>query len=248
MDRDPAPRPLEVVDLGRIAYAPARERQLELGAEVIRARETGRARVGFLLLLEHDPPVITVTKRPGAADHLLAGREELDGRGVTVAHTDRGGDITYHGPGQLVAYPILDLNLLALGLHDYVRTLEQSAIDACAAFGVGAGREPEATGVWEGSGPAGAAKICAIGVRVRRWVSYHGLALNVDPDLSHFELIVPCGLAGRTVTSLSRLLGARAPSMAEAKSALAQSLSALVEGRLAQPDRARASGRRARRA
>ncbi len=133
-----------------------------------------------------------------------------------MAETDRGGDITYHGPGQLVVYPILDLNVLNLGLHDYMRMLESSIIESCRAFGVAAAREPGATGVWvpgSARGAGQAAKICAMGVRVRRWVSMHGLALNVTTDLSHFGMIVPCGLVGRAVTSLWAEVGERCPAM-----------------------------------
>ncbi|QKK09243.1 MAG: lipoyl(octanoyl) transferase LipB [Planctomycetota bacterium] len=138
-----------------------------------------------------------------------------------------GGDITYHGPGQLVAYPILDLNVLMLRLHDYMRLLEQSVIDTLAGFGVEGQRDPEATGVWvelaryQPAAPEGRlAKIAAMGVRVRRWVSMHGLSLNVDPDPAHFRLIVPCGLAGRPVTTLRALLGDDCPSMERVSEAL----------------------------
>jgi lipoate-protein ligase B len=146
----------------------------------------------------------------------------LRGAGVAVMQTDRGGDITYHGPGQLVVYPILDLNLLNLGLHDYMRLLEGAVIDACGTLGIRGRRDASATGVWVGDPGA---KICAMGVRVRRWISMHGLALNVDPDLSHFGLIVPCGLAGRGVTSLRRELEPdRVPSVQEARHAVVQAL------------------------
>src|SRR5262245_58353646 len=162
---------------------------------------------GVILLLEHDPPVVTITARQGAASHLVASPETLARAGIEVEETDRGGDITYHGPGQLIAYPILDLNLLRLRLHDYMRLLESAVIDTCASFGIAAQRDACATGVWvpQHNGHAAptsngtcatstAAKICAMGVRIRRWVSMHGLALNVSTDLSHFDHIVPCGL------------------------------------------------------
>jgi lipoyl(octanoyl) transferase len=152
--------------------------------------------------------VITVSRRPGARTHLLADEARLAREGVTVAETDRGGDITYHGPGQLVVYPIVDLNRLGLGLHAYMRALEGAVIDLCADLGLDAARDPAATGVW-----IGPSKLAAMGVRVRRWVTLHGLALNVTTDLSHFDLIVPCGLAGRGVTSIERELGGRCPAM-----------------------------------
>lgn len=237
------PRAFEVVDLGSMAYAPAFDAQLGFIDRVLAQREAhGDARdsAGFLLLVEHDPPVITVSKRPSAANHLLAGAETLTRMGVEVHPTDRGGDITYHGPGQLVAYPILDLNLLDLRLHDYMRTLEEVVIRVCAAFGVPAGRDPTATGVWVpggadglGAGPGAASrKIAAMGVRVKRWVSMHGLALNVSTNLAHFDLIVPCGLVGRPITSLAKELGEGAPTMDAVKGALVRELDALLGARL----------------
>jgi lipoyl(octanoyl) transferase len=215
-----------ISDLGRIAYAEAYARQAETLEMVVAARGSSEPVGAHVLLVEHDP-VITVTRRPGAAEHLLASRELLASMGVALEETDRGGDITYHGPGQLVVYPIVDLNLLNLGLHDYMRLLEESVIRTLAGFGVEAGREAGATGVWvPGSvrGRGDAAKVCAMGVRVRKWVSMHGLALNVSPNLSHFDLIVPCGLAGRPVTSLAAELGERCPTFAGVKQALSREL------------------------
>ena len=214
---------VQVVDLGRMSYADAYEEQNRRVADALALRESGGASPGVLLLVEHDPPVITVTRRPGAMQHLLADDATLLRRGVTVADTDRGGDITYHGPGQLVVYPIIDLNWYGLRLHDYMRLLEEVVIGVCGQFGVRAGREPGATGVWVASDDAqagSATKICALGVRVRRWVSMHGLALNVTTDLSHFDLIVPCGLAGRRVTSLRQELGSACPDIALVKQAM----------------------------
>lgn len=182
-------------------YAGAFQRQRAVAAEVLAARDGGRPEQGRLLIVEHDP-VITVSRRAAARDHLLASPEVLKHAGVEVAETDRGGDITYHGPGQLVVYPILDLNRLNLGLHAYMRLLEQAVIEACGAFGVLCERDPAATGVWA-QRPDQPAKICAMGVRVSRWVTTHGLALNVAPIMEHFRLIVPCGLAGRPVTCLA---------------------------------------------
>ncbi|HYD00268.1 MAG TPA: lipoyl(octanoyl) transferase LipB [Phycisphaerales bacterium] len=215
---------IEVFDLGRAAYRPAYERQLAEVERVLASRDSGGVLTGSLLLVEHDP-VITVSNRPTAAANLTATPAMLARAGVSVEPTDRGGDITYHGPGQLVAYPILDLNRLrgGLRLHDYMRLLEQSVIDTLASFGIQGEREPGATGVWVGGAPS--SKIAAMGVRVKRWVSMHGLALNVDPHLGHFDLIVPCGLAGRSVTSMARVLG-QAPSMSAVKACLVQSLAA----------------------
>jgi lipoyl(octanoyl) transferase len=161
--------------------------------------------------------------------HLLASREHLDARGVALEETDRGGDITYHGPGQIVCYPILDLNRLNLGLHAYMRMLEESVIVTCREFGVVCVRDPSATGVWtQDANGAPVSKIAAMGVRVRKWVSMHGLSLNVDPDFGHFDLIVPCGLAGRGVTSLRREVeahGNKAAEIAPVREALARNLS-----------------------
>lgn len=143
---------------------------------------------------------------------MLVGREALARAGIELRETDRGGDVTYHGPGQLVVYPIVDLNRVGLRLHEYMRELEGAVIDFCCGLGLDAGREEGATGVWIRRADGGVGKVCAMGVRVRRWVSMHGLALNVSPDLRHFQLIVPCGLEGREVTSLRQELGRVAPS------------------------------------
>jgi lipoate-protein ligase B len=216
-----APR---VINLGRMEYERAYAEQESWVARIIedRARATRDHGCGVMLLVEH-PPVITVSRRAGAGAHLLASPGVLAAAGVEVRETDRGGDITYHGPGQQVVYAILDLNLLNLGLHEYMRTLEQAVIDTLAGFGVTGERDAGATGVW-----VRGEKICAMGVRVRRWVSMHGLALNVTTDLSHFGFIVPCGLVGRRVTSLHALLREACPPMHSAGEALAVNLSRLV--------------------
>lgn len=218
----PSSHPVPVVfeEFGRIGYEEALELQRARHAEVVAARDRppGPDHPGFrILLLEHDPPVITLTRRPGVREHLLATPQLLAADGIQVVETDRGGDITYHGPGQLVAYPILDLNLLGLRIHPYMRLLEEVVIGTLAAFGVEAGRDPDATGVWIDPQEPTARKIAALGVRLSRWCSMHGLALNVDPDLGHFGLIVPCGLHDRSVTSLRAELGASCPSMEEVR-------------------------------
>jgi lipoyl(octanoyl) transferase len=228
---------LPVFDLGRMEYGAAYDLQLAHHAEVLASREAGSPVAGRLLLVEHDPPVITISRRPDARRHLTATPLQLSLHGVTVAETDRGGDITYHGPGQLVAYPILDLNFLRLPLHDYLRLLEAVVIDVVASYGIGAYRDPAATGVWiRPNEPASSsAKICAMGVRIRRWVTMHGLALNVTTDLSHFDLIVPCGLVGRSVTSLQRELAASghaSPGMADVKARLTRTLTHHLEHHL----------------
>jgi lipoyl(octanoyl) transferase len=211
-----------------MGYEPALAAQQAAHARVLSARELGEPVVGEVLLVEHEP-VITISNRAGAEANLLATPALLERHGVGVARTDRGGDITYHGPGQLVAYPILDLNLLNLGLHEYMRLLEESVLRTCAHFGVETVRDPSATGVWTVREGRPVAKIAAMGVRVRRWVSMHGLALNVATNLDHFGLIVPCGLVGRPVTSLQRELGASAPTLARAREAFLPILLELLD-------------------
>ena len=224
----------EVIDLGRLPYADAYARQVAAVDQVLAARATPAPSPGVIFLVEHDP-VITVTRRPQAREHLLATPDLLARHGVALAETDRGGDVTYHGPGQIVAYPVLDLTPLALRVHDYMRLLEEAVIRTCDAFGVSARRDPTATGVWvnpKGADPGvispGAAKIAAMGVRLRRWVTMHGLALNVKTKLDHFGLIVTCGLAGRPVTSLLRELGETCPGADVVKARLALELLSLI--------------------
>lgn len=208
-----------------MSYADAYVVQNDRHERVLAARGSGV--VGTILLVEHDP-VITVTRRPGAAGHVVASPELLARHGVEIAETDRGGDVTYHGPGQLVVYPIVDLNAMNCRIVEYLRLLEDVVIGVLAEIGVEGRRDAGATGVWVGEGPA-SAKVCAMGVRVRRWVTMHGLALNVDPDLSHFGLIVPCGLHGRSVTSLRELLGERCPSMERVKGLMGERLASAFE-------------------
>lgn len=169
---------------------------------------------GILMLLEHDP-VITKGVKTGSGN-VLVSAETLAARGIELVDTDRGGDVTYHGPGQLVGYPIVRLRELGGDLHGYLRSIEDCIIDLLAEFGLAGGRNGPA-GVWVGD-----RKICSIGVAVRRWVAYHGFSLNVDPDMSHFSLINPCGLASEKITSMAELLGA-APDMREVREVCARS-------------------------
>lgn len=237
-NRDADPPTLPAIDLGRMPYADAYRVQQDHHAEVLAAREAGHPEPGRVLLVEHDP-VITVSRRPGARDHLLATPDLLARHGVDVQATDRGGDITYHGPGQLVCYPLLDLNAVGLRLIEHVRLLESAIIATLGTYGLEGVRDPGATGVWVPNGAGDPErKIAAIGIRVRRWISMHGLSLNVDPDLSHYGLIVPCGLAGRPVTSMRRELGDACPPMGEVKGTLVDALRALVRERLAAGARA----------
>lgn len=186
-----------VLRLGLIDYLEAWEIQKRLAREV----GEGRSR-GCLLLLEH-PHTYTLGVRAGE-EHLLLAHEAFDRLGAKVYRVDRGGDVTYHGPGQLVGYPILNLRRWGAGPLWYVETLEAALIDALGALGVEAGRSDGRRGVWVGS-----EKIAAIGVRVSRGVTTHGFALNVDPDMAYFRHIVPCGLTDAGVTSVRRLLGRR---------------------------------------
>ena len=160
-------------------------------------------RVGDLLLLVEHPHVLTLGVRgDGGRSHILATRDALAARGIEVHETGRGGDITYHGPGQIVGYPILDLKPDRCDVHRYVRDLEEVLIRTAADYGVQASRVEGLTGVW-----VGREKLAAIGVRISRWITSHGFAFNVATDLSNFDLIVPCGIRDRGVTSLERLLG-----------------------------------------
>jgi lipoyl(octanoyl) transferase len=188
-------RPLDVLQLGRVPYADA----LALQRALVEDRRAGRID-DTLLLLEH-PHVLTLGVRgDGGRSHILVNPETLAARGVEIHQTGRGGDITYHGPGQIVGYPIVDLSPDRCDVHRYVRDLEEVLIRAAADFGVETGRAAGFTGVW-----AGWDKLAAIGVRISRWVTSHGFAFNVATDLAFFDLIVPCGIANRGVTSLRRL-------------------------------------------
>ncbi|MEX0912206.1 MAG: lipoyl(octanoyl) transferase LipB, partial [Gemmatimonadota bacterium] len=188
-----ANRALDIRRLGRIDYPEA----LELQAELVRERRDG-AISDTLLLLEH-PHVITLGSG-WSAENILLSPEELEERGIQVIETGRGGDVTYHGPGQLVGYPILDLKPDRCDLHLYLRSLEHLLIEVLADFGLEAGRLEGLTGVW-----CGDRKIAAIGIRVSSgWITSHGFALNVSTDLSFFGTIVPCGLNDNSISSLSQ--------------------------------------------
>jgi lipoyl(octanoyl) transferase len=190
---------IEVRRLGRMEYSKA----LELQRALVEDRRAGRAD-DLLLFVEH-PHVLTLGVRgDGGRGHILATPATLAELGVEVHETGRGGDITYHGPGQIVGYPILDLKPDRQDVHRYVRDLEEVMIRTLGDYGIEAGRVKGLTGVW-----VKAEKIAAIGVRISRWITSHGFAFNVSTDLSYFQLIVPCGIADRGVTSLERLLGRR---------------------------------------
>lgn len=188
-------RTLEVRRLGLVAY----EEALALQRRLVEERRAGA--VGDLLLLVEHPAVLTLGVRgDGGRAHILASDEQLAARQIGVFETGRGGDVTYHGPGQIVGYPIIDLNPDRRDVHRYVRDIEEVLIRVAADYGIAAGRVPGLTGVWVGD-----EKLAAIGVRIQRWITSHGFALNHTTDLSAFGLIVPCGIADRGVTSLAAL-------------------------------------------
>jgi lipoate-protein ligase B len=188
--------PLAILDLGHAAYLPT----LELQRVLVERRRTQALDHDLLLLVEHDP-VVTLGRATRSSSLPLA-PAELQRRGVPVVEIERGGDVTWHGPGQLVGYPILDLNRHRPDLHWYLRTIEEALIGALGSLGIAAGRETGRTGVWTRG-----RKIASIGVHVRQWVTFHGFALNVQPDLRAFDLIVPCGIEGVDMTSIARELG-----------------------------------------
>jgi lipoyl(octanoyl) transferase len=192
-----------VVDLGLLGY----ERAWDLQKRIVAARKL--ALIPDVLLLCEHPHVITMG-RNGHSEHLLASEQMLRARGVEFHVTNRGGDITYHGPGQIVAYPILNLSEIRRDVGWYVRQLEEAMIRTTAEYGITAERREGRTGIWVhvagANGTGTEEKLGAIGVHISRWVTSHGLAYNVSTDLSFFDLIVPCGIAGKRATSLKRLL------------------------------------------
>lgn len=190
--------PLLVTHLGRRPYAPV----LELQRALCKARGEGRLTEDLLLLVEHDP--VMTLGRSTKATSLPLPVSEIEARGIEVHEIERGGDVTYHGPGQLVGYPIVDLQQLKPDLHWYLRELETILILAMRDFGVEGRRSEGQTGVW-----VGPRKIASIGVHVKKWVTLHGFALNVSTDLDPFGLIVPCGIDGVEMTSMLREMGPR---------------------------------------
>ncbi len=196
MSRDAGNRELWIERLGVMDYA----RALDFQRAVAKARIAGEIPEDVLLLLEH-PPVVTLGRSSKEA-HLLASPALLAARGVELHDVERGGDVTFHGPGQLVGYPIIDLTRHRKDLHWFLRRVEESLIVALASFGIVAERNPGLTGVWTQG-----RKIASIGVHARDWVTWHGFALNVSTDLSYFDLMVPCGIQSVTMTSVTREIG-----------------------------------------
>lgn len=208
---------MRIHDLGSLEYRDAWARQERAHEEVLNGGEEQ------LLLVEH-PPVITFGRRAEIAGqkNLITPREMLSMLGVQIVQSDRGGDVTFHGPGQIVAYPIVRLNDHGLSVGGFVRRLEETVIATLHDFDVAAQKDACAIGIWVSDEKGELAKICALGVRIKRGVSLHGIALNVTTDLSFFKLIVPCGLTGRRVTSMKQIMGEKTPAIEVVKKRLAE--------------------------
>ena len=199
----------QVISLGTVEY----RRAWQLQTDLVSAIHDG-SRPNTLLLLEH--PHVYTRGRLAKAEHIPLSTYELASQGISLVETDRGGQVTYHGPGQLVSYPIVNLRDWG-GPLKYVRTLEQVIINTLADFGISSGIEPGLTGVW-----VDYCKIAAIGVKISRGIAHHGFAINVNPDLAKFAQIVPCGITDRTVTSMAQQLGQRTPEMADVQASVAR--------------------------
>jgi lipoyl(octanoyl) transferase len=216
-------------DLGTIGYNAAWDYQEQLFQELMTKKLAGEKQFpGYLLFCEH-PPVFTLGKS-GSTRNLLIHEEMLSGAGIEFYRINRGGDITYHGPGQIVGYPILDLEQFGLGIKSYIECLEESVIRLLQAYGIPSGRLPGATGVWlEPADPKKARKICAIGVRASRHVTMHGFAFNVNTDLTHYQYINPCGFTDKGITSMEKELGGK-QDMEEVKGRLREVLTTTLQG------------------
>ena len=217
---------LETVDWKVIPYAKAWDRQTEWFDALVHAKQAGEEYVNHIILCEH--PHVYTLGRSGKETNMLLSEQQLQKIGATLYHIDRGGDITYHGPGHLVCYPIMNLEAFSLGLKAYVHLLEEAVIRVCASYGITAGRVDKATGVWLEGDTSRARKICAIGVRSSHYVTMHGLALNVNTDLRYFSYIHPCGFVDKGVTSLQKELGCKVP-MEEVKEKISKELQYLLE-------------------
>jgi len=201
---------IKIIDLGHKSYSESLEVQENFFNGTISLKRSNRKTDNpqpthnYLLWVEH-PPVFTLGKS-GKMEHLLVDKEALAEKGIEFYQTNRGGDITFHGPGQLVVYPIFDLDNFFTDIHKYLRFLEEAVIETLKEYGLNGSRSQGETGVWLEVGTPFARKICAMGVRASRWVTMHGLAFNINTDLSYFDHIVPCGIQGKGVTSLSKEL------------------------------------------
>lgn len=200
---------MKIEKWGTVPYSEAWDRQTELFNALVEAKRTGTPYENRIVFVEH--PHVYTLGRSGKDANMLLGEAQLKAIGATLYHIDRGGDITYHGPGQLVCYPILNLEDFHLGLKEYIRVLEEAVIRVCASYGLEAGRVKGATGVWLATGTPRERKICAMGVRSSHFVTMHGLALNVNTDLKYFSYIHPCGFIDKGVTSLQKELGGEVP-------------------------------------
>ena len=226
---------IELIELGLTSYKRALAIQEDLFNKIILVKRANRQNTiqestkNYLLWVEHSP-VFTIGKS-GKQEHLLFDKEDLKQKEIEFYATNRGGDITFHGPGQIVGYPILDLDNFFTDIHKYLRLLEETVILTLQDYGIKGARTIGQTGVWLGAETPFARKICALGVRASRWVTMHGFALNVNTDLSYFEGIIPCGIQGKGVTSMKKELGAKI-SIEEVKTKLKYHFSILFEAKL----------------
>ncbi|GIQ57759.1 octanoyltransferase [Flavobacterium collinsii] len=224
---------IQLQDLGSKDYKATWEYQEELFKDIVdlkirnRREELDLETPNYLLFVEH-PHVYTLGKS-GDFENLLLNEKQLEAKGATFYKINRGGDITYHGPGQIVGYPILDLENFFTDIHKYLRFLEESIILTLEEYGLKCGRSNGETGVWLDVGTPFARKICALGVRASRWVTMHGFALNVNVDLGYFDNIIPCGIRGKGVTSLQVELGVERVDEAEVKAKIIKHLTHLFE-------------------
>lgn len=224
---------IQLLDLGNKDYKASWEYQEELFKGIVdlkiqnRKDETSLPTPNYFLFVEH-PHVYTLGKS-GDLSNLLLSEKQLEAKGATFYKINRGGDITYHGPGQIVGYPILDLENFFTDIHKYLRLLEEAIILTLAEYGLNATRSEGETGVWLGVGTPFARKICAMGVRASRWVTMHGFALNVNADLGYFDNIIPCGIRGKAVTSLNVELGVEKVDQNEVKAKILNHFAQLFE-------------------
>lgn len=224
---------IQLQDLGSKDYKSTWEYQEELFKDIVdlkiknRREELDLETPNYLLFVEH-PHVYTLGKS-GDLENLLLNEKQLEAKGATFYKINRGGDITYHGPGQIVGYPILDLENFFTDIHKYLRFLEESIILTLEEYGLKCGRSEGETGVWLDVGTPFARKICALGVRASRWVTMHGFALNVNVDLGYFDNIIPCGIRGKGVTSLQVELGVEKVDEDEVKAKIVKHLTQLFE-------------------
>ena len=224
---------IQLQDLGKKDYKATWEYQEELFKGIVdlkiknRREELHLETPNYFLFVEH-PHVYTLGKS-GDLSNLLLSENQLETKGATFYKINRGGDITYHGPGQIVGYPILDLENFFTDIHKYLRFLEEAIILTLAEYGIESGRSDGETGVWLGVGTPFARKICAMGVRASRWVTMHGFALNVNADLGYFDNIIPCGIRGKAVTSLNVELGVEKVNEEEVKEKILKHFTTLFE-------------------